>query len=42
MKKASFVIFKSLAHPLSVIFKKSYYSGVIPDEWLVVNITPIV
>jgi hypothetical protein len=26
---------------LSIIFKKSYYSGVIPDEWLKANITPL-
>ena len=32
---------KSLAHPLPVIFKKPYYSGVIPDEWFVANITPL-
>lgn len=31
----------SLSRPLSLIFKKSFYSGVIPDEWLVANITPL-
>ena len=32
---------KSLSQPLSIIFKKSYYSGVIPDEWLKANIIPL-
>ena len=32
---------KSLSRPLSIIFKKSYFSGVIPDEWLNANITPL-
>jgi hypothetical protein len=32
---------KSLSQPLSIIFKTSYYSGVIPDEWLKANITPL-
>jgi hypothetical protein len=31
----------SLSQPLSLIFKKSFYSGVVPDEWLVANITPL-
>ncbi|XP_065654666.1 uncharacterized protein LOC136081289 [Hydra vulgaris] len=32
---------KSLSHPLSLIFKMSFYSGVIPNEWLTANITPL-
>ena len=32
---------KSLSIPLSIIFKKSYFSGVVPDEWLNANITPL-
>ena len=29
----------SLSQPLSLIFLKSLYSGVVPEEWLVANIT---
>ncbi|XP_065658620.1 uncharacterized protein LOC136083141 [Hydra vulgaris] len=32
---------KSLSHPLSLMFKMSFYSGVIPNEWLTANITPL-
>ena len=32
---------QALAFSLSIIFKKSFYSGVVPDEWLVANITPL-
>ncbi|XP_065652908.1 uncharacterized protein LOC136080222 [Hydra vulgaris] len=32
---------KSLSHPLSLIFKMSFCSGVIPNEWLTANITPL-
>ena len=32
---------QSLAFSLSIIFRRSLYSGVIPDEWLTANITPL-
>jgi hypothetical protein len=32
---------ETISRPLSIIFKKSYLSGLIPDEWLVANITPL-
>nr|XP_047142212.1 uncharacterized protein LOC124816616 [Hydra vulgaris] len=32
---------KPLSHPLSLIFKMSFYSGVTPNKWLTANITPL-
>ena len=31
----------SLGNPLSILFNKSYISGVLPDDWKTANVVPI-
>ena len=31
----------TLANPLSILFKISYYSSIIPDDWKMANVVPI-
>ncbi|KFW74294.1 hypothetical protein N305_10244, partial [Manacus vitellinus] len=32
---------EELAKPLSIIFQQSWLSGTVPDDWRLVNVTPI-